>query len=71
MTTGLRAPPLCLRAAPRQHRWGGAAPAAARAAALLALGALAGCRARSDWISFRGQQGRGATSNAVNPPLAV
>ncbi len=36
-----------------------------------ALAALASCRARSDWISFRGQQGRGATSNALYPPLAV
>ena len=38
---------------------------------LLGLAALGGCRLRSDWISFRGQQGRGATANALYPPLAV
>jgi outer membrane protein assembly factor BamB len=50
-------------------------PGALRLAAVLglaaALAALGSCRARSDWISFRGQQGRGATSNALYPPLAV
>jgi len=45
-------------------------PLAALAAAL-SLFALASCRARTDWVSFRGQQGRGATANALFPPLAV
>jgi outer membrane protein assembly factor BamB len=69
--TGLRFAPLCRRAARPGRRRPRRLRGAALAAALLALAALAGCRTRSDWISFRGQQGRGATSNAVNPPLAV
>lgn len=39
--------------------------------ALVSLAALSACRSRADWISFRGQQGRGSTSNALYPPLAV
>ncbi len=37
----------------------------------LAFLALTGCRTRSDWVMFRGQQGRGYTNNALRPPLAV
>ncbi len=45
----------------------------------LALGALAGllslsaigCFRSSDWVTFRGDQGRGATSSAVYPPLGI
>ena len=29
------------------------------------------CSSRSDWIMFRGEQGRGASSNAINPPLGI
>ena len=36
-----------------------------------ALLALTGCRERSDWVMFRGEQGRGASPNRLLPPLAV
>lgn len=39
------------------------------AAFLLPL--LASCRSRVNWIMFRGEQGRGATHNAVFPPLGT
>lgn len=29
------------------------------------------CRHRSDWIQFRGEEGRGATSNFLRPPLGI
>jgi outer membrane protein assembly factor BamB len=31
----------------------------------------AGCRHRSDWIMFRGKEGRGATSNSLTLPLGI
>jgi outer membrane protein assembly factor BamB len=43
---------------------------AALAAVLMVL-ALTSCRKRSDWVMFRGQQGRGFTANALRPPLAA
>lgn len=41
------------------------------AAAAVSLFCLGSCRARTDWVSFRGPQGRGFTANALYPPLAV
>ncbi len=38
---------------------------------LLLLSTLNSCRRRMDWIMFRGEQGRGATSNALYPPLGI
>jgi len=32
---------------------------------------LASCSRSSDWVTFRGDQGRGATSNAVYPPFGI
>ncbi|MBN1835963.1 MAG: PQQ-binding-like beta-propeller repeat protein, partial [Spirochaetales bacterium] len=37
----------------------------------LAVALLAGCGERSDWVMFRGEQGRGATPTRLSPPLAV
>jgi outer membrane protein assembly factor BamB len=34
------------------------------------LGVLSGC-SRSDWLSYRGKQGRGYTTTSIQPPLAV
>jgi outer membrane protein assembly factor BamB len=39
--------------------------------ALAAILLLAGCRGQTDWVMFRGTQGRGATADALQPPLAV
>jgi outer membrane protein assembly factor BamB len=36
-----------------------------------AIGLLSSCGQKADWLMFRGQEGSGATSNAVHPPLAV
>ena len=48
---------------------------AARAAFVLlfvaAVSLTTGCRSRRDWVMFRGEQGRGATANAVYPPFGV
>ena len=38
---------------------------------LLSLMLFTSCRKRQDWIMFRGEKGRGATSNALYPPLGV
>ncbi len=38
---------------------------------LFSLFLITGCGKGTDWVRFRGDQGRGATSNAVRPPLAV
>jgi outer membrane protein assembly factor BamB len=38
---------------------------------LLGLVSLSSCRARADWVQFRGDRGSGSTANAVYPPLAV
>ena len=38
---------------------------------LLLLGTAIGCRADSDWITFRGDRGRGATGRSMRPPLGV
>ncbi len=35
------------------------------------LASLSSCRHRRDWVTFRGTQGRGATANAVYPPLGL
>lgn len=32
---------------------------------------ITSCGSRSDWIMFRGEQGRGVSSNAIHPPLGV
>ncbi len=32
---------------------------------------LSGCSRRSDWVMFRGEQGRGGTSNVIRPPLGI
>ncbi len=37
----------------------------------IALVLLPGCSGKSDWLSFRGKQGRGYTSTRINPPIAV
>ena len=37
--------------------------------ALLVLGQLWGCERQVDWITYRGFEGSGATSNALYPPL--
>ena len=39
------------------------------AAALVLV--LSGCGAKKNWIMFRGEQGRGATSTTIRPPLGV
>ena len=41
--------------------------------ALLLVGVIltTSCRQRRDWVMFRGDQGRGATPNAVYPPLGL
>jgi outer membrane protein assembly factor BamB len=53
----------------RPARWGAAlAGAALLASAVLTLPS---CRHRSDWVMFRGEQGRGYTPTALSPPLAV
>ncbi len=44
---------------------------AALLAAALLLPLLMSCRARVNWIMFRGEQGRGATANALFPPLGT
>ncbi|TVR30599.1 MAG: hypothetical protein EA404_12295 [Spirochaetaceae bacterium] len=43
------------------------------AAVLLVLGVLlfAGCGLRDDWVAFRGEGGRGHTSNPMPPPLGI
>jgi len=57
-TTRLRAVRLC--------------SAGLRLAILLAFAAaLLGCRGESNWITFRGDRGRGATERAIRPPLGV
>ncbi len=38
---------------------------------LVVLSTAAGCRGESDWITFRGERGRGATERAIRPPLGV
>ena len=38
---------------------------------LAALLILSGCSGRTDWVTFRGEQGRGTTSTSVTPPIAV
>ncbi len=40
-------------------------------AAALLLPLLLACRPRANWIMFRGEQGRGATANALFPPLGT
>ncbi len=32
---------------------------------------ITSCGNRSDWIMFRGEQGRGVSSNAIHPPLGI
>jgi len=39
------------------------------AAALLL--SLTGCGRKSDWVMFRGEQGRGGTTNVLKPPLGI
>jgi outer membrane protein assembly factor BamB len=39
--------------------------------ALYTLPVLSACRHRSDWVMFRGQQGRGYTANSLRAPLAA
>ena len=40
-------------------------------AALFVLSVMASCGNRSDWVMFRGKQGRGYTSTSIQPPIAV
>jgi outer membrane protein assembly factor BamB len=40
-------------------------------AVLLLLLSFSGCRSRTDWVMFRGEEGQGRTSNAIFPPIAV
>ena len=42
-----------------------------RAFALAPLLLLAACGQGTDWVMFRGEDGRGTTSNALSPPLAI
>ena len=59
------------RTVPRSRRWT-ALPRLAGLVLLVALAAVfGGCRKRTDWVMFRGEQGRGATPTALSPPLAV
>jgi outer membrane protein assembly factor BamB len=37
----------------------------------LILLSIGSCQNRHDWIMFRGEEGRGATSNALHPPLGI
>jgi outer membrane protein assembly factor BamB len=41
------------------------------AASLAMAVTIAGCSRSTDWVMFRGEAGRGATSNTLRPPLAV
>lgn len=38
---------------------------------LLILLSLVSCSRHKDWIRFRGEEGRGSTSNALHPPLGI
>jgi outer membrane protein assembly factor BamB len=55
---------------PRRHA-GRAALRAGTLGILVLAGILGGCRARGDWVMFRGEQGQGAAPGSLSPPLAV
>ncbi|MDR3200547.1 MAG: PQQ-binding-like beta-propeller repeat protein, partial [Spirochaetales bacterium] len=41
------------------------------AACILILSAIASCSGGSDWVQFRGEGGRGASSTRISPPLGL